>query len=215
MQKKKVNLKWLVIVELMVFYFALLNVISHARGPVPYRIDTSQQVVQTENFMPMVEMGVDATETALPIYNTVEGAVAGYQSELQLEEVNGIYISFSVNCPADYAGKLLYIDLYNHEAGYDFPEQEYQVVLQEGEQEISFSLSPGERAPESCYLRFFTTAQADYILEHVQVNPIVQLPKVTISMIAVVGISLLSLMLTVSYIWSQERKSNCEKGSFA
>lgn len=214
MEKKKTKLKWIIIVELIVFYFALLNVISHARGPVPYQIDTSQPVVQIEDFVPMAEMGVDKTETALPFYNAVEGAVAGYQSELQLGQLQGIHISFSVNCPADYAGNLLYIDLYNYEAGYDFPEQEYEVILQ-GDQQISFELSPGEKAPDSCFLRFFTNGLADYNLEQIQVNPVIALPRVTTAMIVAVVGSLLILVLTiVYYIWNERKKSNHEKGNF-
>ena len=60
---KKSRIKWIIMVELIVFYFSLLNVVSHARGPVPYQIDISQPVVQIEDFVPMVEMGVDKTET--------------------------------------------------------------------------------------------------------------------------------------------------------
>lgn len=194
---KRIKIKCIIIVELIVFYFTLLNVISQARGPIPYQIDTSQPVVQIENFVPMAEMGVTATETTLPIYNTVEGAVAGYQSGIQLKQLDGLHISFSVNCSADYVGNLLCIDLYNDEEGYDSPDQEYHVVLREGFQQISFDLSLGERAPDSCFLRFFTSAPADYTLEQVQVNRVVALPKVTDAMIVAVGISLVILVVTV------------------
>lgn len=143
----------------------------------------------------MADMGVEASETALHIYNTVDGAVAGYTGPLSnLGELECVTIQFQVECPAEFVGNTLIVDLYNYEPSYDNPEQEYHVVLQEGINNISIELLPGQTAPETGELRFFTVNTADYWIENVQVFEKIAQPKVTMPMtFAVVGTALLWL----------------------
>lgn len=199
METKKAKLKWIIIVELIVFYFSLLNVISHARGPVPYQIDTSQPVVRIEDFVPMAEMGVDATETALPFYNAVEGSAVGYQTEVSLQSVNPINIQFQIECPPEQSGTTLYVDLYNFEASYDNPEQEKQIVLQEGLNQIQFDLNKGEQAPGTAYLRLFTLNVVDYQIEQLQIYEKMALPKVSTPMWVAVVVMGIVLLGTIGY----------------
>ena len=205
METKKAKLKWIIIVELIVFYFSLLNVISHARGPVPYQIDTSQPVVRIEDFVPMAGMGVDKTETALPFYNAVEGAVAGYSGALSLKDVECLSIQFQIECPTKFAGNTLIVDLYNYESNYDNPEQEYHVVLQEGFNEISIELSPGDAAPETGELRFFTVNLAEYQIEGLKVYEKIAMPKITTPMWIAVLVFGFLLGATLIYTYVQKR----------
>lgn len=199
MEKKKARLKWIIIVELIVFYFSLLNVISHARGPVPYQIDTSQPVVKVEDFVPMVEMGVDKTETALPVYNTVEGNAVGYQAEFSLQNIEAINVQFQIECPPEQAGTTLFVDLYNFEASYDNPEQEQQIVLKEGLNQIQFDLNKGEQAPDTAYLRLFTLNIVGYQIDQLQIYEKMELPKVTTPMWGAVVVMGIVLLGTVGY----------------
>ena len=199
METKKAKLKWIIIVELIVFYFSLLNVISHARGPVPYQIDTSQPVVQIEDFVPMTEMGVDATETALSFYNAVEGSAVGYQTELSLKDIEVLNIQFQLDCPDGQAGTTLFVDLYDFESGYDNPEQEKQIVLQEGLNQIQFDLNKGEQAPGTAYLRLFTLNVVDYQIEQLQIYEKMALPKVSTPMWVAVVVMGIVLLGTIGY----------------
>ena len=200
MSQKRRKTKWLLSAEGIVFYLALLNIISHIRGPVPYQVDTSQSIIQIQDFIPMAEMGVSATETVLPIYNTVDGTVAGYTAPLVFQDLECLTIQFQVNCPPEFEGNTLIVDLYNYEAQYDNPDQEHHVVLQAGTNNISFELLPGDAAPETGELRFFTVNTADYEIEKLQVHEKTAMPKVTSPMVAAVIVLAILWMATLCYM---------------
>lgn len=205
MMKKKI--KWIIWIEVIVFYMSVLNIISHAKGPTPYRVNTENSLLSASDMVPFSDMGmIGEKENSLYIFNNEEGAAVGYQGELQLDQLDGVHISFVVNCPSEYVGSMLYIDLYNYEENYDFPEQEHQVTLQEGMNQVSFDLSPGEEPPKTCSLRFFTTSLADYTLEEIQINSVEALPKVTTAMIACVAIIFVLIVITGLYAWCMFRR---------
>lgn len=206
MNKKRNNIKWLVIIELVVFYFSILNVISHLRGPVPYQIDTSQPIVQMQDFIPMAEMGIKTTATVLPIYNKIEGNVAGYTGELTLKDLQCLSIQFHVNCPSQFVGNTLIVDLYNYELNYDNPEQEHHIVLQEGLNNISIELLPGDTAPNTGELRIFTVNPAEYKIEGLKVYEKVAMPKVTAPMIVAVLVFGLLWIGTVIFVLLHSHK---------
>ena len=111
------NKKWLIIVEAIVLYIALLNVISHVRGPIPYSADTQSSLAQIEEFEPMFDMDSVVEKEKLPFQNTTEGAVVGYAAWLSLKDLNELQVSFVVDCPSKCVGQTLVIDLYNLEEG--------------------------------------------------------------------------------------------------
>lgn len=208
---KQGNMKWLVIVELIVFYFSILNVISHAKGPVPYEIHTEEPLIQQELFQPFSDMGVSPTENSLPLVNTAEGTAAGYQAELDLQTLEAMNIQFQIDCPPEQAGTTLFVDLYNAEAGYDSPEQEQQITLQAGVNTLTLDLNPGEQAPEQGWLRLFTLNVVNYQIENLQVFEKTALPKVTPAMIGAPAVLVIFLCATVCYqIFMAKRKAGGE-----
>ena len=199
MNQKRKRIKWLLILEGIVFYFALLNIISHVRGPIPYQIEETTPLVEMEEFQPFFDMGAVVTEKALPIINVSEGVAAGYQTEVLLIDVDAINIQFQVNCPADEAGSILHVDLYNAEAEYDNPEQEQEITLQEGWNEIQFDLLKGDQAPDTAYLRLFTLNAVNYQIENMEIYRKTPLPKVTNPMVAAAVVTGMLLLGTIGY----------------
>lgn len=184
MDQRRKRVKWLLVLEGIVLYFALLNIVSHARGPIPYQTDTSHPIIQIQNFKPMTEMGVDTTEVTLPIYNAKDGEPAGYTGEVSLKDLECLSIRFKLEVPAQFAGNTLIVDLYDYESEYDNPEQESHVVLQEGVNDISIELLTGNNAPDTGELRLFTVNPADYQITDLEVFQKTAMPKVTAPMIA-------------------------------
>lgn len=177
--------KWLIIVEIIALYIALLNVISHARGPIPYAVDSQNPLVQAEDFEPMVDMGVIAENEKLPIQNFEDGTGAGYAAWISLEGLQEIQVSFSLECPNKCVGQTLVVDLYNLDESYDAKEQETQVTLAAGLNEINVQLTPGDIHPPEAQLRIFTTNVASYSIEEISVNKLVALERVTPFMVIV------------------------------
>ena len=199
MNQKPQRIKWLLILEGIVFYFALLNIVSHVRGPIPYQIDKTTPLVEMEEFQPFFDMGAVVKEKVLPIINVSEGVAAGYQTEVLLSDVDAINIQFQVNCPADQAGSVLHVDLYNAEAEYDNPEQEQEITLQEGWNEIQFDLIKGDQAPDTAYLRLFTLNAVNYQIESLEIYRKIPLPKVTTPMAAAAIVAGVLLLGTIGY----------------
>lgn len=200
-EKRKLQLKnrrrYTIVVLLLVFYFSLLNVVSHARAPVSYKANTEQPILQASDFQPFFDMGVLSTDSQLPIVNQTANVGAGYAASVSLIGVEGIGISFQIQCPEEYEGKTIIIDLYNLEANYDSIDQEEQLVLQTGQNKIQAQLSPGEYAPESAQLRIFTVETADYVIEDIKVFELAQAPKITMMMLAVPALVAAMLLVTL------------------
>ena len=203
-KRKRFRLKILLIFEAVVCYMALLNIVSHARGPQNYGVLTDTPLVSVSDFT-----GFDGggTEQGLLLENQSPGTAVGYQADLTLSGLYSIVISFSVSCPAEYAGGVLIVDLYNYESGYDRPEQEYQLVLQEGDNEAAFSLNPGENAPENALLRIFTVDAAGYEVSELQVYQEQPLPKVTDAMVVVTAVlAVITVATAFAYYWMFVKK---------
>ena len=193
-KKQRFHLKILMIFEVIVCYMALLNIVSHARGPQNYDILTDTPLAVVSDFS---SFDGGSTEQGMLLENQTPGTAVGYQAELSLNELESIYISFSVDCPAEYAGGTLIVDLYDYESNYDSPEQEYHLTLQQGVNKAAFSLKPGENAPSNAMLRFFTTDPAKYQLKDINVFHEILESKLTRTMIAVFMISLVICVITL------------------
>lgn len=204
-KRKRFRLKILLIFEAVVCYMALLNIVSHIRAPQQYGPATDVPLVSISDFIGFDGGGTE--QGLLLLENQTLGTAVGYQAELTLSGLDSIYFSFSVDCPAEYAGGTLIVDLYNYESGYDSPEQEYQLVLQEGDNEAAFSLRPGENAPEKALLRLFTVDAARYEVSGLQVYREQPLPKVTGAMVAVTAILVAITVATAFvYYWISVKK---------
>ena len=202
------QIKRLLIIEVLIFYFCILNLVSHARGPVPYQKDIDYPLLQAEDFQPFFDMGIAQTDATLPLLNTTEGRATGYQGDIILTGIEGVYVSFQIECPTDEVGKTIVVDLYNVEAGYDLPEQEKQIVLQAGLNEIDILLSPGQNAPESAQLRIFTVEAADFTITELGIFKLVRQPKITGGMMAIpVAVGILCLGTLLVYWYTQKKES--------
>lgn len=164
------------IAEVIVCYMAILAVISYARGPERWR-PVGPPVLESGAFASFA--GEPAGENGpLPMENGPDGQAVGYQAETALSGVDALQVTLKVECPAEYAGNTLIVDLYNDQAGYDDPAQESQVALQAGPNQLDLSLDPGSSPPEQAALRLFTLDSAGYQLEDVTVRQMERTPKV-------------------------------------
>ena len=164
------------IVEVIVCYMAVLTVISYARGPEHWR-PAEPPVLESGAFTSFA--GEPAGENGpLPMENGPDGQAVGYEAEADLIGGAALQVSLKVECPAEYAGNTLIVDLYNDQAGYDDPAQESWITLQAGTNQLDLSLDPGASPPERALVRLFTLDSAGYQLEDVTVRQMERTPKV-------------------------------------
>lgn len=189
----------MIIAEIIICYLACLTMVSYIRGPEHYRVVTDTPLLQTEDFLTFAGVPAEA-DGVLSLENAVQGEAAGYMARLRLSGLEQVQVSFQIECPAEFAGGLLSIDLYNFEADYDSLEQEHQLTVQEGNNEVTFWLAPGEDPPEEAFLRIFTLDPAGYRLEDIQVCQGELLPKISAVLWIGVGIWFLLLAGTV-FMW--------------
>lgn len=206
--KRHLRLKTVLIVELILCYLALLTLVSYIRAPQEYRAETESPILLTRDF---VSFSGEVAGDELIVQNDASGAAMGYQSELQLSEIDRLSVSLKINCPEEYAGRTLYVDLYEFESGYDSPEQEAVLITEVGEQEMELTLPTGEQHPENACLRIFTLEDANYSIENVMVCKEIPQPKVSGAMIAVVALIVFTTVGTlVCYIWQLKKEGERE-----
>jgi len=158
--------KLILIFELLVFYFAVLNIISQARAPVQYR-RAEEPFVAASDFSAF-SGDVQISDGKIVIRNDTAQQAAGAEANIFLQGVEKLNICFSAQTADDTEG-LLVVDLYNGEADYDDPEQQCEVVVASASAVIDIELSPGEHAPENACLRFFTTDPVSFQLSDLEV----------------------------------------------
>lgn len=205
-RKKRTRLKMLWVLEVIVCYLALLTIVSYIRGPQRYETISDLSLIETSGFITLD--GIPEESGNLKLTNPQPGAAVGYAVPIELAGLDGINVQFRIECPAECAGGILLVDLFNQERGYDNVEQEYSYTLLPGTNLVNVSLTPGNNAPEQAFLRIFTGAIANYSIEDLQVNREIPLPKVTPAMAVVFVGSLLILLGTTVLIrkdWVQER----------
>ena len=203
--KRRAWLGRLIVVELIVCYLAVLALISHARGPEKYRIAEESPLLAAGDFTSLV--GGAAEEGRLRLVNDTQGQAVGYFAELPLEGLESIRVAFQVDCPVEYAGGTLVVDLYNLEAGYDYAEQEYQLILEPGINMVAQTIEPGGSAPERAQLRLFSVDAAGYSIEGLTVSPLETLPKISTAM-AAAAIFCFVLLGGTAAAWLVDRKSS-------
>lgn len=191
-KKQRTLLKWIIVAEVIVCYMAVLTVVSYARGPKRY--GPAEEPLLTETDFSDIN-GLPA-EAPFTFENQDQGEAEGCLADVDLRAVHGICVSFSANCPAEYAGGILFVDLCNGEIGYDYPEQEYQMTLQTGQNKADFVLDPGQEHPDTAKLRFFTLDAAGYRLENMRIYEDIPLPKVPNGLKFGVGVCFLLLAVT-------------------
>lgn len=205
-KKQKIKWKWVIIAELIVCYMAVLTVVSYARGPVRY--GPAKEPLLTEADFRDIN-GLPAEEAGAPFVfeNQTQGEAVGCLADVDLRSLHGICVSFGVDCPAEYAGGILCVDLCNGETGYDGPEQEFDLALLPGPNEADFILDPGPEHPDTATLRFFTVEPAGYQLENVGIYEEVLLPKIPDGLKIGVGTCFMLLAVTVVAWVAGKRKA--------
>lgn len=198
-------IKTIIVLEIIVCYMGFLAVVSYMRSPVRYKAMTDSPICQSEDFISFA--GIPSATNVLTFENNAQGQLFGWQKQLDLSTLERIHISFSVNCPEEFAGGTLFVDLYNFEENYDPSEQEYQLLLTSGENNVEFTLCPGSPKPDTADLRFFTLDVAQYSVEKLTVCQEVALPKIPNGMLPGVGCCFLMLILSCGvYIFSERKK---------
>ena len=197
MSKKRKNIKWLIVVEAIVFYFAGLNVISYARGPERYvSSDDNNLLLQMEDFLPL-SAEEEKTVNDMMLINDTQGTAVGYTAGLQLTNLDKIIVSFRIDCPTEFAGGTIFVDLCNGGLGYDNPEQECSIRLESGENDIQCYINKGANAPSEAQFRIFTLDKANYLVEELKIEKAIPAPLVTPLMIWAVVLSGIVLIATI------------------
>ncbi len=191
-QKTRLPLWLLLIVELIVCYLAILAVISYWRAPAQYRALPEETLLAAADFSDFAGRAVSGD--GLLLQNNTPGNVAGYLAWLDLREVNPIAVKFALDCPKQYAGGVLHVDLWNE--GYDNDAQEYKLALQEGINEVEIFLDKGADAPDSAQLRFFTVDLADYTVTDLRISRAEPVPKISSGLLAGMILCLVLLLVT-------------------
>ena len=202
---KKTNrvwLKWLIIAEIIVCYMAVLTIISYARGPEKFKAMTDSPMIGVGDFISF--NGEAVPGDVLQIVNGTPGTVVGYSAWIALDDLDRVQISFQIDCLPEYAGNVLYVDLYELETGYDNAEQQVSVILQEGRNEVEFSLELGENHPQRAQLRFFTLDSADYTIRDISFLMLKLRPKVSVGIIAGAVVCFL-LLAGTGRVWWREK----------
>ncbi len=163
--------KALLIVAIIFFYFVFLTFVSHARAPVQYGPDLeAPPIASTGDFEVLSAPETVSLEDRSIVLCNPEESVAAIGTRLNLSDLQKVYVEFSVNCPADCVGTVLVVDLFDGDAGYDAPEQEFSTMLRVGVNKIGQVIDKGVNAPEEAWLRIFTTQRATFEIEDVVVS---------------------------------------------
>lgn len=204
MMKKKI--KWIILIEIIVLYMSILNLISHARGPAPYKMNTEEPLLSADEMVSFPDMEGITEDGNLSIVNLTGTDGVGYAGWLSLESLEQLQVSLDVNCPDEYSGCTLIIDLYNLEEEYDAVEQEKQVVLKPGINRIDVHIEPGETHPAQAQLRIFTMNVANLTITSFSVYSLVEMERITMPMIIVPVAFAVLLMITLICKTHQQKK---------
>lgn len=196
--RKRRWLSRLVLIEIIVCYMAILTAVSYLRGPVRHQIIRETPLLSITDFTSFTGESAKEEEGLFFQNGNEEGGV-GYNAHLKLSGLAGVYVAFSVDCPEEYAGNILHIDLQESSVGYDNDDQEFFLDLKRGVNQVEFTLNPGDSPPENVLLRFFTLEPANYTVQNLQVYPETNLPKITGGMLLAIGVCFILLLVTGLY----------------
>lgn len=205
--KGQFRAKVLLWVAVVACYMAFLAIISHARGPQPY------ELIPRETLTPAAFTSFDGStsgQDALPFQNNTDGNLVGYTVPVSLQGLHGLQISFEIDCQPEDSGSVLYVDFYNPDENYDDPSNEFQVTLQEGKNEVTQELYPGDTAPQSAQLRLFTLNSAHYEIRQLSILEQQPTPKVSTGMIVFFTATVVLLIVTIIWILLRRKGQSYE-----
>lgn len=207
-KKRKLKLKkrrqHFIAILLLIFYFCLLNVISHARGPIPYGPTTESPLAVETDFVSFTGEPYTNVKGISFFNTTAPSAATGYSVKIPLSGLEPIGISFQFYCNSQYEGQTLIIDLFNYAEGYDNPEQEQQITLKQGQNDIDVMLQPGANAPDEAELRIFCVGLIEGTAENFLIYPLAPRPKVTGVMYF--AVALFSVFTVTAIVWNKLKR---------
>ncbi|MBR1494207.1 MAG: hypothetical protein IJ601_04075 [Acidaminococcaceae bacterium] len=196
-----------IIVLIIVLYFLFLTWVSFLRAPSEARAVISGDVIaEYKDFINLDEGSGAGVEEDKLVFGTGDSPASVFGARVPLADSQGIEVSFTVDCPAEYAGSVVHVDLFDG-AGYDFEEQEFQITLLEGLNEIEQSLYKGANAPEEAWLRIFILENAEIEMRRLKLHELKENDRhIVLYAAAIVDILILALIV----IGSMKKKVGAE-----
>lgn len=204
--------KGVAVVLVLCIYFALLSLVSFARAPVQYQ-STSEQLLTYSDLSVSIGENEAFVSDAFLAFNSRNSGAKAFSAWISLLGVENIWVEFTVDCPEEYQGSILHVDLCAD--GYDNPEQEFEVALVPGENRIAGVLHKGDHAPEKAQFRVFTLDPGVYIIEDLFVCNAIKSNRMMAGVIVVTALFIiLSVSVAVWYSNEGYKRSNSEKISW-
>lgn len=196
----------LLIFELILCYMVLLVLISHARGPDKFQRDSGGPVWTASDLQCFDEMELSKVEgTVLHMESATFGRNIVFQREIKIDGVDGVFVGFLIDCPQEYQGTHLAVDLYNEAAGYNEGGARYMHTLSQGKNEISCRLFVGENAPDTALIRIFTADLANYDIQELQIYTLHKTEKVGAGMWIALLLAVAATAVTGAVGWNRRK----------
>ncbi len=203
----KKNRKLTIWVGAILLYFVVMIWISHEKAPTDFRSDpTAPSLVGYSDFAVMVGDSEARVDDDALIFESNRASTKVFAARLSLSDLQRISVVFSLDCPAEYEGTTLIIDLYDGES-YDSEEQQFVITLQPGYNQITGVLDKGDNAPKEAWLRFFTIDPAQYSITKISIQAL----RVTKWSVSVLYLAALIVALLIAIIVMLKKKSTPEQ----
>lgn len=198
--------KALVIVELLILYFAVLVVISCWRGPNRYGFDQNDDLLtQTELTLLSDPDGVSNIQEGKVYAHNPSGGVFVVGAQISLRDIDLIRVRFQLECPDGCAGREIHVDLMGED--YDSDEQESVYCLVRGSQEFTCDLPVGDQAPDQAVFRVFCLEPVEFELSGLSLLPGRAVPKVQTGHWAALAAAAALLAITLIIGYAMRRKT--------
>ena len=113
-------------IELLAIYFSILSVISFVRATEQCQKSIDPLLTYSDFFLVVGECEATASEDSL-VFHSKDAVDKVFSAGLSLQNLESIWVEFVVNCPEEYQGSVLHVDLWAD--GYDNSEQEFETIL--------------------------------------------------------------------------------------
>lgn len=151
----------------IILYFSVLG-LALVTDP-EFMSSKSDNFVNYNDFSVLFGKNSHVSEAELVFSDQEDGTM--FYTILPATDMEEITVRFTLNCPENYAGTMLFVDLYGNE--YDFPEQEFMVILNQGINEVCESIPITGNIPDELQMRLYTLGPAEYSLVDLSVTTVV------------------------------------------
>lgn len=158
-------------IELLAIYFSILSVISFVRATEQCQKSKDPLLTYSDFFVVVGESEATASEDSL-VFHSKDAVDKVFSAGLSLQNLESIWVEFVVNCPEEYQGSVLHVDLWAD--GYDNSEQEFETILKVGKNKIAGVLHKGDHAPDEAQFRIFSLDPGEYSVEELFISKAVK-----------------------------------------